>query len=83
MVERDRVQAHAGLGMALRLGWLLGPRQAWRVWSLARQYRVVGPAGEDNVMPHILAAVEAYATLGEVADTLREVFGEYVPATVF
>jgi methylmalonyl-CoA mutase N-terminal domain/subunit len=40
-------------------------------------------AGDDNVMPHILAAVEAYATLGEIADTLREVFGEYQPATVF
>jgi methylmalonyl-CoA mutase, N-terminal domain len=27
-------------------------------------------------MPRILAAVEAYATLGEIADTLRRVFGE-------
>ncbi len=33
--------------------------------------------GTDNVMPHILASVEAYATLGEIADTLREVFGLY------
>jgi methylmalonyl-CoA mutase N-terminal domain/subunit len=40
-------------------------------------------AGDENVMPHILAAVEAYATLGEIADTLREVFGEYQPAAVF
>ncbi|MFQ5343019.1 MAG: methylmalonyl-CoA mutase [Anaerolineae bacterium] len=40
-------------------------------------------AGDDNVMPHILAAVEAHATLGEIADTMREVFGEYQPATVF
>ena len=31
----------------------------------------------DNLMPHILSAVEEYATLGEIADTLREVFGEY------
>jgi len=40
-------------------------------------------AGDANVMPHILAAVEARATLGEIADTLREVFGEYQPAIVF
>ena len=40
-------------------------------------------AGEANVMPRILAAVEAGATLGEIADTLREVFGEYQPAIVF
>lgn len=33
--------------------------------------------GTDNLMPHILVAVEAYATLGEIADTLRNVFGEY------
>lgn len=30
-----------------------------------------------NLMPHILEAVEQYSTLGEVADTLRGVFGEY------
>ncbi|MCK9364886.1 MAG: methylmalonyl-CoA mutase family protein [Syntrophales bacterium] len=33
--------------------------------------------GEDNVIPLILNAVKAYATLGEISDTLREVFGEY------
>lgn len=30
-----------------------------------------------NLMPHMIHAVEHYATLGEVADTLRGVFGEY------
>ena len=30
-----------------------------------------------NLMPHILHAVEVYATVGEIADTLRSVFGEY------
>lgn len=33
--------------------------------------------GPANLMPYILAAAECYATLGEIADTLREVFGEY------
>ncbi len=31
--------------------------------------------GTDNLMEPILAAVEAYATLGEIADTMRTVFG--------
>jgi len=31
----------------------------------------------DNVVPPILEAVKVYATLGEISDTLREVFGEY------
>ena len=34
-------------------------------------------AGEENLMPYLLTAVENYATLGEIADTLRWVFGEY------
>jgi methylmalonyl-CoA mutase N-terminal domain/subunit len=33
--------------------------------------------GHDNLMYPILKAVKAYATLGEICDTLREVFGEY------
>lgn len=33
--------------------------------------------GTDNVMPFILEAVRAYATLGEVCGVMREVFGEY------
>lgn len=31
----------------------------------------------SNLMPPILHAVECYATLGEIADTMRKVFGEY------
>ena len=31
----------------------------------------------ENLIPHILSAVEHYATLGEIADKLRNVFGEY------
>ena len=33
--------------------------------------------GEANLVSHIIAAVEAKATVGEVADTLREVFGTH------
>ena len=36
-----------------------------------------GAKGNDNLMPPILEAVKAYATLGEICNTLREVFGEY------
>jgi len=39
--------------------------------------------GTDNLMPPILKAVKALATLGEICDTLRAVFGEYeAPALV-
>ena len=33
--------------------------------------------GTENVVPPILEAVKVYATLGEISDTLREIFGEY------
>ena len=33
--------------------------------------------GTDNTMPFILDAVRAYATLGEICDALRDVFGSY------
>jgi methylmalonyl-CoA mutase, N-terminal domain len=33
--------------------------------------------GSENLMPHILNAVKAYATLQEIMDVLRQVFGEY------
>jgi len=37
-------------------------------------------AGTDNLMPYILDAVKAYATLGEICNVMRDVFGEYQPA---
>ena len=33
--------------------------------------------GSENLMPHIFEAVKSYATLGEICDALREVFGTY------
>jgi methylmalonyl-CoA mutase, N-terminal domain len=36
----------------------------------------------DNLMPRILAAVEANATVGEIADAMRKVYGEYKEAVV-
>jgi methylmalonyl-CoA mutase N-terminal domain/subunit len=33
--------------------------------------------GNDNLVPAIIAAVEAQATVGEIADTMRSVFGEF------
>ena len=36
----------------------------------------------ENLLPAILAAVEAYATVGEISDVLRRVFGEYQESVV-
>ncbi|UTR09500.1 methylmalonyl-CoA mutase family protein [Evansella sp. LMS18] len=33
--------------------------------------------GTENLMPYIIEAVRCYATIGEISNTLRDVFGEY------
>jgi methylmalonyl-CoA mutase N-terminal domain/subunit len=38
--------------------------------------------GDENVLPHVLAAVKAYATVGEIANTLRAVWGEHTETLV-
>jgi methylmalonyl-CoA mutase N-terminal domain/subunit len=37
----------------------------------------------NNLMPAVLDAVESYATLGEISDTLRDAFGVYEDRVVF
>nr|BBH94668.1 methylmalonyl-CoA mutase [Thermogemmatispora argillosa] len=39
--------------------------------------------GTENTMPAIIEAVKAYATLGEIMDVFRSVFGEYTEPAVF
>ena len=41
----------------------------------------IAAQGTENQMPHILDAVRAYATLGEIVSALREVFGTYEEPT--
>jgi methylmalonyl-CoA mutase N-terminal domain/subunit len=38
--------------------------------------------GTDNVLPHVLEAVKAYATVGEIAGVLRKIWGEHVETLV-
>jgi methylmalonyl-CoA mutase N-terminal domain/subunit len=46
--------------------------------------RLEGGARNDyNMVPLVLDAVESYATLGEICDVMRRVFGEYQANTVF
>ncbi len=60
------------------LGWRRSRRDATRRRSPARSTRCAGPPRRtDNLMPPILDAVRAYATLGEMCDALRDVWGEW------
>ena len=46
-------------------------------WTAALAAVETAARGRDNLVPPIIAAVEARATVGEIADTLRGVFGEH------
>ncbi len=61
-----------------RLHALRERRDGERVQNLLTRLRDTAQ-GQGNLLPIILACVEAYATLGEICGVLREVFGEYKP----
>jgi len=52
------------------------------VWQAGLRGVEEGARSGANLMPRILAAVEASATVGEISDALRRVFGEYKEAVV-
>jgi methylmalonyl-CoA mutase N-terminal domain/subunit len=78
----------------LRVDPEIGRRQAQKLAALRsrRDNAAAGTAlaaledaarGTANLLPRILAAVEAWATLGEISDTLRKVFGEQQKQATF
>ncbi len=60
----------------------LRARRNSQVWSASLSQVESAARSGANLMPHIIGAVEAYATVGEISDTLRKVFGEYKEAVV-
>ena len=77
-----QVDAAVGQALAERLAILRRTRDAS---AAARALEAVDRAarGRDNLLPHILSAVRAHVTLGEICDTLRQVFGVHQPSVVF
>jgi methylmalonyl-CoA mutase N-terminal domain/subunit len=59
-----------------RLDQLKRERDPGRVGQTLDRLRIACQ-GTENTMPYILEAVHAYATLGEIIDVMKGVFGEY------
>ncbi|HWZ42263.1 MAG TPA: methylmalonyl-CoA mutase family protein [Candidatus Saccharimonadales bacterium] len=55
----------------------LRARRDQGAWEAALKSVEDAAVSGENLMPRIIAAVESYCTVGEIADTLRRVFGEY------
>jgi methylmalonyl-CoA mutase N-terminal domain/subunit len=85
----NRFATGAGVPIeTLRIDPEIEPRQIERVrkvrarrdaagWRQALDAVTSAARGSGNLVPPIIAAVEAQATVGEIADAMRTVFGEY------
>jgi methylmalonyl-CoA mutase, N-terminal domain len=77
-----KVDPSVGERQCARLRELRAGRDGARVAAALRDVDAAA-RGRANLMPPILEAVRAYATLGEICDAMRAVFGEYRPSAIF
>jgi methylmalonyl-CoA mutase N-terminal domain/subunit len=75
-IELLQIGESAGRAQSEKLTRLRRRRDARRVREALDCLRTAA-AGHENMMPSIIGAVKAYATLGEICGALREVFGSY------
>ena len=84
-VEGEKVDAPPVMGMepereqARRLAQVKSSRDNGKVREKLSALEKTAK-GSGNLVPPILAAVEVYATLGEISEALRGVFGQYQPS---
>ncbi|MEM3728587.1 MAG: methylmalonyl-CoA mutase family protein [Candidatus Bathyarchaeia archaeon] len=66
-----------------RLNEVKRQRNNTKVKEALDNLRKAAEKEDANLMPFIIQAVKEYATLGEICDILRQVFGEYKPPSIF
>jgi len=77
--ELLRVDEQVRLDQMAALQQLRAQRDNRQVQQVLARIEDAARTPNAALMPLFVEAVEAYATLGEICDTLRAVFGEYVP----
>jgi len=77
-LDMPRVDPVVGEAQRARLARLRSARDAAAVGHALNALRA-GARTDANLVPLVLECVEVYATLGEICDVLRQVFGEYRP----
>jgi len=75
-IELLRVDPKVGKEQVADLRKLKRERDGRRVEEVLGKVRRSAEK-DENLMPHIIDAVKAYATLGEICEVLRQVYGEY------
>ncbi len=72
-----KVDPTVGESQIAKLKELRASRNQGQVESSLKDLKKAAENKKENLLPHFLNAVRSEATLGEICDTLREVFGEY------
>jgi methylmalonyl-CoA mutase N-terminal domain/subunit len=74
-----KIDPNIGLKQCERLAKLRSSRDQFKADQLMGEVEAVAN-GNENLMPIIIQCVENQVTLGEICDSLRQVWGEYRPA---
>ena len=80
-MELQRIDASVEREQVARLKTYRAQRDASDVAARLATIRAAA-TGNDNLMPHFVEAVDAGATLGEICDELRAVFGKHVAEAI-
>lgn len=81
-IEILKIDPQIELDQVARLQKLRSERDNNRVDGALEALRKAA-RGSDNLIPFILESVRSYATLGEIVQVMREVFGEYKEKPIF
>jgi len=78
-----RVDSAIEMKVVERLSRVKKERNNRKVRDALENLRHLAEEEAENLVQPILVAVKEYATVGEICDVLREVYGEYKPLTIF
>jgi methylmalonyl-CoA mutase N-terminal domain/subunit len=82
-IKTLQIDPKSEIELGERLGQIKRQRNQAKVNDALTKLRNAAENEKTNLMPYALQAVKEYATLGEICSTLREVFGEYKPSSIF
>jgi methylmalonyl-CoA mutase N-terminal domain/subunit len=75
-IETLKIDPEVERKQTARLGQVKAERDSVKVGQALEDLRRAA-AGDENVMPYVIACVREYASLQEVCDVFRDVFGTY------
>ena len=82
-IEILRIDSKIERKLLKHLNRIKQQRNKRKVDAILNKLRKAAERENVNLMPFMLQAVKEYATLGEICNTLREVFGEHKPTSFF